>query len=319
MLYIKKRRSLLLLVPLLALLASCKTMPVLPDPLREETAPIPLEPGALIYLLADVKAARPILDLIPIQELNAKESKQMLDRTRSAAAALYPPESGRRFQLTGWGSYPSFQADMAFGTNKYWKKQRSAGGLPYWYSEYSRLSIALKPGQVFVLASLDNAPAEPFTAASGIEAPEGFAEFRRGALLSCWLENPGPTVNRIFTAMQFPLQLPAERIFVSLFSASGQKDQYQALLRIQTPSAAQARALVTLFSLARAFIAGGAPDEDASLTATATTTATAVAALTAALFANPPVQDGQNLNIKTTVLTEKEIALLFNLFSVYSG
>jgi hypothetical protein len=284
-------------------------MPTLPDPLQEETALIPLEPGALIYLLADVKAARPILDLIPIQEMNAKESKRMLDRTQSAAAALYPPESGRRFQLTGWGSYPSFQADMAFGTNKYWKKQRSAGGFPYWYSEYSRLSIALKPGQVFVLASLDNAPAEPFTAASGIKAPEGFAEFRRGALLSCWLENPGPTVNRIFTAMQIPLQLPAERIFVSLFSAPGQKDQYEALLRIQVPSDTQARALVTLFTLARAFV-GAAPAGDAP---------PALAALTAALFANPPVQDGQNLNIKTAVLTEKEIALLFNLFSVYSG
>jgi hypothetical protein len=302
--YIKKRRALLFFVPLLALLASCKTTPALPDPLREETGSIPLEPGALVYLLADVPAARPILDLLPIQELNTKASKQMLDRTRSAAAALYPPESGRRFQLTGWGSYPALRAGMAFGVSKDWKKQRSAGGLPYWYAQRSGLSIALNSGQAFAAASSDGAPVEPFSA-SGVEAPEGFGEFRRGAVLSCWLENPGPMLNRVFGQMNIPLQVPSDRIFISLFPVPGGDGQYQGLIQICSPSPTQARTLAVHFSLAMVSIARAAeegPEGPAAL-----------------LFANPPVQDGQNLNIKTAVLTEKDIALLFGLFSIYFG
>ena len=170
------KRFLVLLFIIFSLFLSCKTIPTLPDPLREETGYIPLEPGALVYLLADVKAARPILDLVPIREISSKESKQILDRTQSAAAALYPPESGKRFQLTAWGSYPNVQADMAFGADKNWKKRRSAARLPYWYSDQSGLSIALNPKQVFVLASLGGAPGEPFSAASGVEAPEGFGD-----------------------------------------------------------------------------------------------------------------------------------------------
>ena len=44
----------------------------------------------------------------------------------------------------------------------------------------------------------------------------------------------------------------------------------------------------------------------------------AVPALAALLFANPPVQDGRNLNLRTAVMGAEEIALLFNLFPVYS-
>ena len=304
-----------------SLFISCKSAPDFPDPVLGESGFIPLEPGALVYVFADVGGARPILDLVPIAGMNEKQSKEMLDRTRSVAAALYPGESGRRFQLTAWGTYPGFRADMAFGTNRDWKKRRSAGGLPYWHSARDRLSVALNAKQAFVSAAVDDAPLEPFSAPPGIEAPEGFGEFRRGAIISCWLENPGSAMNRAFAAMEIPLQLPAERIFVSVFQTAGQADsgggageaaerRYEALLRIQLPGASQARGMVTLFTLARAFLPGFTPAEGALSEG-------GPAALAAFLFANPPVQDGKNLTIKTAVLSERDIALLFNLFSVY--
>jgi hypothetical protein len=274
----------------------------------EEAGFIPLEPGAMVYLFVDVKEARPILDSIPIREMDPKQSKQMLDYTRSAVGALYPAESGRRFQLASWGKYPSGSAGMGFGASKDWKKVRSPLG-PYWYSAPSGISISLTAKQAYVSASLTGSPSDPFSAAPGIEIPEDFGEFRRGAALSCWLEQPGNRVNQLFEAMELPLQLPAERIYVSLFSVKEAEpeaaDQYEALIKIRTPSVSQARALITLISMARIF-APGLSEADGS------------AVLASALFANPPVQDGQNLNIKTAALSEKEIALLFSLFSVYS-
>lgn len=304
---------------LLFLFISCRTIPEIPDAVMEESEYIPLEPGALVYVFADVQGSRPILDLIQIREMNEKQSKQMLDRTRSAAAALYPPESGRRFQLTAWGDYPSFRAGMAFGMSKNWKKRHSAtGGLPYWYSAKDRLSVALNAKQAFVSAPVNDVPDEPFLRTPGLEAPEGFLEFRRGALISCWLEDPAVLINQIFEKMRLPLQLPAERIFVSLFLAADRPEsgvivttgetgdrQYDAMIRIQVSGATQARALVTLFTLARSFIAAGMVQEDGP------------AALAALLFANPPVQDGRNLNIKIDALTGKDIALLFSFFPVY--
>jgi hypothetical protein len=306
---------------IVSLCISCKTAPQFPDPVAGETASIPLEPGALVYVFADVQGARPILDLVPLPGLNEKRAREMLDRTRSAAAALYPAESGRRFQLTAWGSYPNTGAAVAFGADKNWKKRRSANGLPYWYSARDRLSAALSAGQAFVAASLDDTPLEPFSAPPGIEAPDGFAEFRRGAVLSCWLENPGALVSRVLAATGIPLQLPAERIFVSVFRAARQgggeaaeAERYEALLGLQFASASQARSVLALFTLARALLPANSP---AATGSSASGPAALAGPLALLLFANPPVQNGDSLTIKTAALTETEIALLFALFSVY--
>ena len=305
---------------LLLLLISCGTLPEVPGAaeMTEESEYIPLEAGALVYVLADVQKARPILDFVQIREMNEKQAKQMLDKTRYAAAALYPPESGRRFQLTAWGAYPSFRVGMGFSMNRNWKKQRSAAALPYWYSAKDRLSVALNAKQAFVSAPLNDVPLEPFPPFPGVESPEGFGEFRRGALVSCWLEQPAAVVSAAFEKMQIPLQLPAERIFVSLFPAAGRiaadektagetaAPQYEALIRIQVSNATQARALAVLLTLAKAFLPAGMSEVDGP------------ASLAALLFANPPVQNGASLDIRTAALTRGDIALLFSFFPVYS-
>jgi hypothetical protein len=303
----------------LLFLVSCGTLPEAAGTaeMSEESEYIPLEAGALVYVLADVQKARPILDIAQIRELNEKRAKQMLDKTRYAAAALYPLESGRGFQATAWGAYPSFRAGMAFGMSRNWKKHRSAAALPYWYSAKERLSVALNAKQAFVSSSINDVPLEPFSPSPGVETPEGFAEFRRGAIISCWLEQPAAMVRAAFEKMKIPLQLPAERIFVSLFPAAerlaadgktaGETEgpQYEALIRIQVASATQARALVILLTLARGFVSAETQEAD-------------VPSVAALLFANPPVQKGQSLDIKTAALTRGDIALLFSLFPVYS-
>jgi hypothetical protein len=303
----------------LLFLVSCGTLPEAAGTaeMSEESEYIPLEAGALLYVLADVQQARPILDIAQIRGLNEKRATQMLDKTRYAAAALYPPESGRRFQATAWGAYPSFRAGMAFGMSRNWKKHRSAAALPYWYSAKERLSVALNAKQAFVSSSINDAPLEPFSPSPGVETPEGFAEFRRRAIISCWLERPAAMLRAAFEKMQIPLQLPAERIFVSLFPAAErlaadgktpgetESPQYEALIRIQLASATQAKALVTLLTLAGGFVSAKTQETDGP------------ASVAALLFANPPVQKGQSLDIRTAALTRGDIALLFSLFPVY--
>jgi hypothetical protein len=294
------------------LINSCASAPQTSDPVLGEGEFIPLEPGALAYLFIDTKGARPVLDLIPIRELGDRQVRQMLGRTKTAVAALYPAESGRHYQLVSWGSYPG-SVGMALSLSREWKKQRSPGGAVYWFFPGNRISLALNTKQAYVSSSLSENPCDPFTV-SGPELPPDFNEFRRGALLSCWLEKPGNTLNRLLEAMELPLQIPAERVYVSLFpfaeketpeKPAGGSHRYEALLRIETAGASQARALVTLISMAKIFASNAADDGGPAV-------------LAAVLFANPPVQDGSRLNIKTAPLSEKEIALLFSLFSVYS-
>ena len=107
--------------------------------------------------------------------------------------------------------------------------------------------------------------------------------------------------------MGIPIELPAEQIFISLFPeteghGAGEEQHYAGNIRIQVPSAIQARALITIFTLARGFISF---DDSGG-----------IGMLAAILFSNPPVQDEGNLNIKTPALSVGDISLLFDLFSL---
>ena len=300
--------SLFILLAVNFFMLSCQTAPKIPDAVFETSGFIPLEPGAFAYIFADVQNAKPILEYINLDELNDANTKQMIDRTRSAVAAVYLPQDKRRFQLSAWGDYPSFRAKMALKIKREWKKSRSpASGANFWYSAGRRLSLALNAGRAFVSAASEDTPIDPFTAAPGTEVPEGFGNFRKGAILSFWLEDPGPMINKKLDEMGLPLQLPADQMFVSLFplmppDASGGQF-YQANIKIRFSSENQARSLVFLFAIAQNFIPSG-PALDGS------------GALAAILFSNPPVQDGRDLIIQTNTLSGREIALLFNIFSL---
>jgi hypothetical protein len=171
--------------------------------------------------------------------------------------------------------------------------------------------VALTASRAVVTGAGPGNQTDPFAPPPGTEVPEGFAEFRRGAVLALWLNDPGPRADRFFEALGLPLRFPAERLFVSLFPHEREGEGaekgalYEALIRIETPAASQARALFTLINMARLYLP--------------TIEEAGAAALAAVLFANPPVQDGRNLNLRTAVMDAEEIALLFKLFSLYSN
>jgi hypothetical protein len=280
---------------LLLIFLSCKSAPQIPDPAL--LTAFPLESGASVYLYADAKEARPIIDLIPIAELKNKQARLMLDKTVFFTAALFPKESGRRFQLAAWGNYPNSFVRMALGTNKNFKKQNSESGA-YWHSAEDGLSLAFDSKQAFAASWQGNKPASPITASAGINLPEGFDEFRKGSPLSCWFEEPGSGLNRILDNRENPFKIPAQRMFINLYPSGEENGSkiFNAVIRMQFSSATQARGIAALFTIARNFAF------------------TSNFALSGIFFANPPVLDGINMDIKTGTLAEKEISLLFNMF-----
>jgi len=309
---------LLLLFAFFAL--SCQSTPKTTFTMPDENSSIPLDAGALGYIFIDVKNSRPILEYINFSGMNDKQFQPILDVTQFAAAALYLPLSPRRYQLAAWGNYPSSRAKMALGASKDWEKIRSPiSGDWYWYSEQQKLSIAINQKQAFVLAVRGNSPADallnistdnistdPFSAAPGVKAPDGFGAFSKGSVLACWFDNPGPLINQKLQTMGIPFEFPAQRFLISLFPVDEkqQKEQhYEAHLRIQVASEAHARALATVFNFARGFISPQGNADD-------------TAVLASILFAKAPVLNGKNLNITTAPLSGKELSLLFRIFSL---
>ena len=314
------------------LFLSCQSAPTPPDALIDKTGFVPLGQGASVYIFADAKKAGPILESLNINGINGldnKQFRQMLDRTQFVMAAVYPSASSpaqtqtQRLQLAAWGNYPVSGAGMAMTFSKDWKKVRSPEGKNYWYSEKNGVSLALEAKQAFVVIG-GNSPAYPVSAAPGATVPEGFTAFRnassalgKDAVISCWIENPAASFNQFLRKMEIPIELPAEKFFVSIIPLNvtpSQENarQYEALLQIQVATATQARGLAAVISLARNFISTDAAD----INAVGGNANNISALMVSLLFANPPVQDGNNINIKTGLLSAGEISLLFNLFSI---
>jgi hypothetical protein len=302
----------------LLVLASCATGPRKaepPGPGQDDFALLP--PGGTLYFAVDVPQARPILDLVSLGDLSGKDAAAVLDRTGSAVAAVYGEGEPRSFLAVLRGGYPRFRSGLSFAFSPAWKKARSATGARYWRSSSYGLSLFLDADRALV------SDGDPFSPPPGAEPPEGLAELRRGALLAGWLEDAGTPISQFFAQIEIPIQIPAKRALFGVYALSrgpasegagpsgnaGDPEEpvYEAALRIETPSASQAKALVSVISMARLFMAGGAsPGAGSPL------------ALAAALFANPPVQEGPFLLIHTGAMDARGIALLFNMFSVYS-
>ena len=324
---------------------SCQSAPDVSNPFIEETNILPLDSGASAYIFANVQEARPILDVLPIEELKEKQAKQILDKTDFIAAAVFPKADAantqdgesasaaddKRYQLAAWGSYPGSKADFAFTFSKGWKKQRSAKGYNYWHSAANKLSIAMNSKQAFVVVS--EKAREPSTALSpgtAAEIPEGFAEFRRqsgkAAPLSCWLENPGPVIDKALKEAGVPVRFPVQKLFINLYQqpASGaflQRDmdgrnlRYEAIIRLQLESVSQARGLAALLNLAAGFFSTQNRNETADNEEHGGSQDSGNDSIMASLFmANPPVQNGRSLDFKTAPLSENELSLLLKMF-----
>jgi hypothetical protein len=289
---------------------SCQSAPKVADVLPDSES-IPLDQGALAYSFIDIRNARPILDHVDFMGMNDKDFQQILDRTLSAIIAVYAPQNKRRFQLIGWGNFPSSGAKMAFGASKSWKKMRSPTKAVYWYSAIGQISVALTSKLAFVLAvqgnESQNIQVDPFPT-QNTAIPEGFNAFRQNAIFSCWFDDPS-YIKQKLEEMGLPLTIAIEQLFVSLSPIADQTEPdepilYQALLKIQVPGAIQARAMIALITIAQRIVPpsdifddNGAKDSSA--------------VLKYLLLSNPPVQDGKNIFFKTNALTTEETALLF--------
>jgi hypothetical protein len=289
---------------------SCQTVPKTPDPFITPVDSIPLESGALVYALIDAKRSRPILDLLPIPGVSDNQAGLVLDRTDSVALALHSRDSERQLQAAAWGNISPSLGRLMFGLNKEWKKMSCSLGHPYWYSQSNAVSVALGMRQAFVSRSAGGTA--PCTHSSGTELPDGFREFSRGSLMSCWIDKPGPTVNRYFKELGIPLSIPAEYLFASVFPAqntspnTADEGLYDALLYIQTATANQARSLMRILSLSRMvsgyFSVSGALKPVIEL-----------------FLSGEPVQDDKTVLIKSKPLSARDIALLIEAISVYSN
>jgi hypothetical protein len=269
---------------------------------------VPLAPGALVYMYADVARMGPLLDILPIEALRQKEAANMVKRTDTAMMAFYPTNEKRSFMLAGAGSYSTFGANMGLFFSSAWKKRRSETGASYWYSEKGRNALSLTSKQVFV------SDGDPFAPAPGVAVPEGFAAFRRNAVLALWLDDAAAPVNQFLQSFleSLGIRQVLEMLGVSLTLPVGQamisvqavNENYSALIRVETPSVSQTRGLLGMLSLIKRF-----------LPQTGDAGADNPVGLAALLFANDPQEDGLYLTLRTGEFDANGLMALINMFS----
>ena len=303
----------------LSLLLSCATKPPVVEPgSGGEFAA--LDGGGMAYFTVDVPGARPILDLAQFEGTRGKQAAEILDLTDTAVGAVYAPEnredtpavsarqeaepSSRRYLIAARGKYPAGRAGFAFTFSTEWKKFVSPEGKRYWYSRREDLALVLDARSALV------SNADPYPRSAAVEIPGAFPRFRDNAVLAGWLRSPAVPLNRFMAQLNIPIQIPADLLIFAVYPAEGEssmegeeeKRLYTAGVRLETQSPSQAKALASMFSLVRLFAAD-----------------TPLPPAIAALLTNLPEVDGAALILSTGALEPGAIALLFNMFSVYSN
>ena len=268
-----------------------------------------LPAGARAYIWADVERGRPLLETISFIDLSGRNMTQILDRTGTAAAAIFPEGQDRRFFVAASGNYPGLSANFSLTVNSAWKKQRSVTGNSYWYSQADNIALAL--GSNLALVS----DTDPFEEFRKVNIPRGFSEFRRGMVLAGWLPNPSRQVNNVLATFAIPIHIPAEDFFFGVARVPADSDPWELVFRIRTASTEQAVALLSLFSMARFFVQRAVVQQGAASAGAFPISPQEIAAM---LFAKAPEQNEEFLTLRTGPLDEDRIALLFVMFSLYS-
>ena len=312
---IAQKASPWLIVIFIALFStSCATAPRAPVPAAEEIPPelAILPAGGSLYLWADIVQSRPLLDILSFDGFSGRDAAMMLDRTATAAAVVFPEEQDRRFFLAATGRYPRHRANFSFAFSRGWRRHRGYGGRTFWYSRNNNLALSLSSS----LSLVSNT--DPFDVFEQTTPPETFTDFRRGMALAGWVPNPYQPINGFLETLGLPIRIPAEDFFFGAVRSphNGNAAPWELAFRIRAPSAADAGSLIALFSVARFFVmqmAGGAEPLSADMDSLSLPQAAML------LFANAPEHDGAFLTFRINSLEESTIALLFNMFSVYSN
>jgi hypothetical protein len=281
----------------LVILLFFQSFPAMADNSSYYGGSIPLDQGAFLYLLTDLKQTRRIIDNLPIRGLASWQAVFVLDSTETAAAGLFNRATGKRFQLVGWGDYPSFTSSIALFLHRNWKWLRAQTG-SYWFSDRDRLSVRIASGQINALAWRE-ARSSPVPVTNRVEIPEGFNEFRRKsgelAPLSLWMENPYTMLDEMFTRERVRVSIPSDKLFLNLYIMGN--NLYRAELRLRFSNEAQAWSISNLLTSNNVF-----PISEYS------------SVLGPLFFHEPPFVNDRYLDFQTALLTEEDIALLMRMF-----
>jgi hypothetical protein len=270
-------------------------------PARHEFLDLPA--GALAYIWIDVIPSRELLDDILNQNrLNTKTVKTFLGKTNTAVLALYPPGrsaagSGERsFLLIGYGgNYPVFLSSVAMTFDPAWKKKKSPAGKKYWTSKKTRLSFFMQKEETYI------SDGELFFDRGDAEPPASFGVFNEGAQMAAWITDISP-LNNALARMDIPVTIPADALFIAGFRHG---EDWQAVFRMETPSPAQARGLLSMLLLLRKALDGNYI-KDAN-----------AANFARFLLSESPELDGRAIILKSPPITRARLAGLTELLSVY--
>ena len=275
--------------------SSPKPGPALPDGAPDFSV---LPDGGNVYLWADVIKARALLEALSFNGMKLSDASQVLDKTDTAVAALYPDTAPRRFFMAGLGKYPSFGAGISMGFSRDWKQVKSATGKRYWFNHVLNLGTALGSRLAFI------SDGDPLAPASGADpSPQDFEAFRKPCVLAGWINNAEAPLNRFLSGIAIPIQVPVESFYFGFIRAgeeTGQTEKYETTIRVRTPTPSQAGALVSLLSIARNFMGFGGGGNTS---------------LMGLLLTNLPVQDGAELHLRIPPLSAEEIARHISSFS----
>jgi len=302
-----------------SLLASCASKPSVPKPeafYAGRGGFALMAEGADLYISAEVQSVRPILDSLELGGMTGAEVKDFLDMSDVLTAAVFYFTKERHFYAAASGNFPSTRGGMFFSASKDWETKKSASGMPYWYSQRSRLSVSLGAKNAYL------SDGDPFVPPPGAQIPEALVALQKGAVLYGWLSNPAQALNRIIAAFGVPIEIPANLILFAVYPSepaantaksaaskkSGKVDEnteYSAVLRFETFSPSQANALVRIFTMARIGLAFADFSQNKD-----------VEMLVKAFFSENPQADGSALILTTGVMRGADLALLFNMMSL---
>lgn len=226
----------------LALFAACAGTPEA-VPAGPERAFVRLGSGALAYAAADVAALRPVLEAAVPKLRSDRRLSGLVDRTRSAAVAFFPPGGEGRFRLEARGDYPRFRAWLSLTLSADWK--RTGGPKPYWRSR-SGLSLAFVGADAAVVSD-----GSPWAGDGGPEVPAAFGELSPSADLRAWLADPAAAMPLLLGAAGESLRLPVEGL---AFSLERRGESYAAEVVAAAAGEREARSLAAAARVARLFL-----------------------------------------------------------------
>jgi hypothetical protein len=283
-----------------------------------------LAAGGLAYFYADLRLSQPILENLSLKSVDMTRIGRFLEKVDFLSGAVYPRGSPQQMMLHAWKQKGRVPGASALFLSAQWKKTASPGGGRYYHSERYGLSVSTQGSHAFV------SDADPLAFESAVAAPDGLADLRWEAVMLGWLDHAGTPINNFLSIAGIPMRIPTDRILFGVYPSQGPDPSaemedsvgdegpqrraagngeplYELRLRVQTENANQARALTTLLALVRTFTERPDINVDPEYLATLRP-----------LLANPPSQAGQDLAIHTDPMDAREMALLFNRFSVYS-